>query len=601
MAGLDMRLLTEKLDVGPVSAIHLIKGFIDGAELRADKPYIGPMFAKLVHTLALGLPDHDDQGGHEATVEFSVHKVWRLRLALAPLSRLVDELTDFDGGTGLIHALDTTQSPPLRVADIRELVEAARAAVLIDDKSQARPPNPGPEAKPAEQHAPPVDAELSAGERSYREYRASISAEFDGTREALAKARDMFEQWIGDALPANDAGQVHFARALAESMSDAIKAFLTKDANSAPPVDGGLVKHMVDRFLSWKLPENFNPDGGISFKPGYENTVYGVTSYVRNEPTGTNLLDAAQATAMVQHMLGGLPATAPVSARVIDDLTAAVEGAEARSKANWSAVSEIRAALQPLTAWTEYHRSDSDDLILWNRYDGPGTYAEVLLGNVRGILRAAGIFVPIDHRSDDDTAATTAQAADADAPVRDGASVGDASPASAPLTDDQMRDVTTSPVTPSAEPEAAAPPPPPAEGVVAADSLMSRLVGQTLAEVTVIHSGDVPDKQDAIVFRCETGSSLKMTHAQDCCETVVIEEISGELSDIVGSPILVAEERTSDKSDNDYGTDTWTFYTLRTVKGTVDIRWHGSSNGYYSERVDLIWSELAPSPDDINF
>lgn len=25
------------------------------------------------------------------------------------------------------------------------------------------------------------------------------------------------------------------------------------------------IKHMVDRFLMWKLPENFNPDDGISF------------------------------------------------------------------------------------------------------------------------------------------------------------------------------------------------------------------------------------------------------------------------------------------------------------------------------------------------
>jgi hypothetical protein len=26
------------------------------------------------------------------------------------------------------------------------------------------------------------------------------------------------------------------------------------------------IKHMVDRFLGWRLPETFNPDGGVSFK-----------------------------------------------------------------------------------------------------------------------------------------------------------------------------------------------------------------------------------------------------------------------------------------------------------------------------------------------
>lgn len=26
------------------------------------------------------------------------------------------------------------------------------------------------------------------------------------------------------------------------------------------------IKHMVNRFLQWKLPEHFRPDAGISFK-----------------------------------------------------------------------------------------------------------------------------------------------------------------------------------------------------------------------------------------------------------------------------------------------------------------------------------------------
>lgn len=67
------------------------------------------------------------------------------------------------------------------------------------------------------------------------------------------------------------------------------------------------IKHMAGRFLSWKLPETFSPDGGISFKPTFnEHTPHPM----RHEPSGTNLLDAAQAEAMVRHMLEGLP---PVS------------------------------------------------------------------------------------------------------------------------------------------------------------------------------------------------------------------------------------------------------------------------------------------------
>lgn len=64
------------------------------------------------------------------------------------------------------------------------------------------------------------------------------------------------------------------------------------------------IKHMVDRFLNWKLPENWKPDGGVSFeKFGNKDTPH---QYTRN-PVGTNLLDADQATAMVRHMIEGMP------------------------------------------------------------------------------------------------------------------------------------------------------------------------------------------------------------------------------------------------------------------------------------------------------
>lgn len=64
------------------------------------------------------------------------------------------------------------------------------------------------------------------------------------------------------------------------------------------------IKHMVDRFLGWKLPESFNPDGGISFKKTFnEHTAHPM----KHEPSGTNLLDANQAEAMVRYMIDGMP------------------------------------------------------------------------------------------------------------------------------------------------------------------------------------------------------------------------------------------------------------------------------------------------------
>jgi hypothetical protein len=72
------------------------------------------------------------------------------------------------------------------------------------------------------------------------------------------------------------------------------------------------IKHMVRRFLGWRLPENFNPDAGISFKPEYNDSpqvmkMLGRDKPSRHEPVGTNLFDATQAEAMVRHMIEGLP------------------------------------------------------------------------------------------------------------------------------------------------------------------------------------------------------------------------------------------------------------------------------------------------------
>ncbi|RTL52879.1 MAG: hypothetical protein EKK40_06940 [Bradyrhizobiaceae bacterium] len=66
------------------------------------------------------------------------------------------------------------------------------------------------------------------------------------------------------------------------------------------------IKHMVNRFLGWKLPrDTFNPDCGISFdKEPYNAHTAHPALY---EPSGTNLFDATQADAMVRYMLDGLP------------------------------------------------------------------------------------------------------------------------------------------------------------------------------------------------------------------------------------------------------------------------------------------------------
>lgn len=115
---------------------------------------------------------------------------------------------------------------------------------------------------------------------------------------------------------------------------------------------------------------------------------------------------------------------------------------------------------------------------------------------------------------------------------------------------------------------------------------MSDMVGRVFSQVTADH--------DELRFVCDEGTFV-FYHEQDCCESVSIESIVGDLEDLVGEEMLMAEDvenifdllKKTHEDEDEYGSKTWTFYKFATRKGYVDVRWIGESNGYYSESVDL--------------
>jgi len=113
--------------------------------------------------------------------------------------------------------------------------------------------------------------------------------------------------------------------------------------------------------------------------------------------------------------------------------------------------------------------------------------------------------------------------------------------------------------------------------------------GKTFVQVTgSVGSGEM-------LFVTAEGEQFLFSHYQDCCESVDINDIVGDLQDLVGEPLLIAEEVSgvTEPDEEHYESYTYTFYKFATRKGYVDVRWLGESNGYYSESVDLFVEGVA--------
>ena len=118
------------------------------------------------------------------------------------------------------------------------------------------------------------------------------------------------------------------------------------------------------------------------------------------------------------------------------------------------------------------------------------------------------------------------------------------------------------------------------------------LLGKTLSNVQILEN---PIGENVILFTVNNHEQYILYHIQECCESVTIEDICGDIDDLINSPILMAEERTNPTEDhpnesNHEHEKKWTFYKLATIKGTVTIRWYGESNGYYS--ISVCWTKI---------
>jgi hypothetical protein len=110
------------------------------------------------------------------------------------------------------------------------------------------------------------------------------------------------------------------------------------------------------------------------------------------------------------------------------------------------------------------------------------------------------------------------------------------------------------------------------------------MLGQTIVR---IDGGKVGSER--ISFVTDGEREFVFFYEHDCCASCNVTDIVGDLDDLIGLPLVLAEEVSNEGAPpppGDYvDSFTWTFYRFGTAKGTVTISWLGESNGYYNESV----------------
>lgn len=128
-------------------------------------------------------------------------------------------------------------------------------------------------------------------------YRAAIDAIARSQSAPAAQGDAVYfwapSQWRGDDKPWHEVSAAQFAE-LKSSSAAPVFEFRTLYTTPQQSAQGGVSDETVSRFLSWRVPSDFHPGSGVSFTP-LENPLLW--------PTGTDLLHAGQARAMLEHVL----------------------------------------------------------------------------------------------------------------------------------------------------------------------------------------------------------------------------------------------------------------------------------------------------------
>lgn len=161
-----------------------------------------------------------------------------------------------------------------------------------------------------------LDYFYKAGDEGDKEYVRAIRAHIAALEKPSAPrvVTGEIDRLLVELHDYADTSDAHLYGTLSTSLvRDYVAKLLEAFATSLPVARVPDVKSMVDRFLGWKLPNDFAPDGGVTFNRHYNTLVNGkVTECERTYgdtwwPIGTNLLTAEQAEQMFSYVLAAAP------------------------------------------------------------------------------------------------------------------------------------------------------------------------------------------------------------------------------------------------------------------------------------------------------
>lgn len=117
-------------------------------------------------------------------------------------------------------------------------------------------------------------------------------------------------------------------------------------------------------------------------------------------------------------------------------------------------------------------------------------------------------------------------------------------------------------------------------------ALFTRTI-ESVKDLREVKPGFATTAEEAILFTTSCGRKFLLRHAQDCCESVTIHSIAGDLQSLIGQRITIFKTETDNQLPEGFVPETEPESFSRTIItiNNIVITCVGLSNGCYDETM----------------